>query len=83
MTAQGLVTKVTLKWLKDWYSVDNCLPTAGREVCAFQQIERQNIRDFDGRVINEVGTAYYWLVNKGGRIKMERRFRSSFFGGGR
>jgi hypothetical protein len=83
MTAQGMVTKVTLKWLKEWHSVDKCLPGCGREVCAFQQVERQDVVGLDGRKVNEVGTAYYWLVNSGGRVKMERRFRSSWFGGGR
>jgi hypothetical protein len=83
MTAQGMVTKVTLKWLLEWHSVDKCLPGCGVEVCAFQQVERQDVVGLDGRKVNEVGTAYYWLVNNGGRIKMERRFRSSWYGGGR
>jgi hypothetical protein len=83
MTAQGMVTKVTLKWLKEWHLVDGCLPPCGHEVCAFQQSERQSVVDFYGRTINEIGVAYYWLVNKGGRVKMERRFRSSWYGGGR
>ncbi len=80
-TSASPVTKVTLKWLKEWHSVDRCLPPIGHEVCAFQRTERQDIIGFSGRKESEIGTAYYWLVNKGGRIKMERRFRSDWYGG--